>query len=369
MTPNSFGIFNFLVFLTIIQGLLLSCILIFNKKFQKKANYALAAALFGITLLGIGQIMYNLNWRLSYPIIPFLPIRYTLFPAIGLYYYIIFQLNDNYRFSKKDNWIVSPFVLLVVIDLVLLAMYLVNSSRLLEHSHLISLYHDAKELIAVLFSFMAVVWAIKETHQLPEQINTKINKNLLEKLHWAKNNILATAIAWSAWAIPQTYVILFGKDFWWMYYPTWIGMFIMIVWLGYFMILQRDFFEVSTEENKPKDHPLSEKAEEHYQTVLKLMVEEKLYRNPALNMKLLAEKANLSNGYLSQIINQKEGKNFYDFVNTYRIEEVKMHLLDPNYAHYSILGIGLEAGFKSKSTFNTAFKKMTGQTPTAFKNS
>jgi len=372
VTPNSFGIFNFLVLLGITQGFLLACILVFNKKFQKKANYALAAALFGITLLGLGQIMHNLNWRLSYPIIPFLPIRYTLFPAIGLYYYIIFQLNDTYRFSKKDKWIIAPFVLLVLIDLVLLVMYLVDSARLLEYLPLLHFYHDAKEMIAVLFSFIIVIWALKETQQLPEQIDSKINENLLKNLHWAKNNILATAIIWSAWAVPQTYVILSGKDFWWMYYPTWIGMFIMIFWLGYFMILQRDFFEVPTEDIKetPPKHPaLSEKAEEHYQNVLQLMVEEKLYRNPALNMNMLAEKANLSNGYLSQIINQKEGKNFYDFVNTYRIEEVKSHLSDPKYAHYSILGIGLEAGFKSKSTFNAAFKKMTGQTPTAFKNS
>lgn len=369
MTPNSFGIFDFLVLLTIIQGCLLACVLIFNKKFQKKANYALAISLFGITLLGLGQIMHNLNWHLFYPIIPFLPIRYTLFPAIGLYYYILFQINDNYRFSKKDYWIITPFLLLVLIDLVLFAIYLVDSSILLENLHFTSYYHDAKELFAVLFSFGIIIWVLKEMQQLPGQLDTKIHKHLLDKLHWAKNNIAATTIVWSVWAIPQIYVILSGKDFWWMYYPTWIGMFIMIFWLGYFMILQRDFFEIPTEANLPKNNALSEKAEEHYQNILQLMSEEKLYRNPALNMNMLAEKANLSNGYLSQIINQKEGKNFYDFINTYRIEEVKLHLSDPKYAHYSILGIGLEAGFKSKSTFNTAFKKLTGQTPTAFKNS
>ncbi|MEL6256529.1 MAG: helix-turn-helix domain-containing protein [Bacteroidota bacterium] len=75
----------------------------------------------------------------------------------------------------------------------------------------------------------------------------------------------------------------------------------------------------------------------------------------------------LSNGYLSQIINQKEGKNFFDFINGYRVEEVKRNLADPNFDHFSILGIGLEAGFKSKSTFNAVFKKMTGHTPTAYK--
>ena len=84
-------------------------------------------------------------------------------------------------------------------------------------------------------------------------------------------------------------------------------------------------------------------------------------------MTLLAAKMKLSNGYLSQIINQKEGKNFFDFINGYRVEEVKRNLANPNFDHFSILGIGLEAGFKSKSTFNAVFKKMTGHTPTAYK--
>ena len=84
-------------------------------------------------------------------------------------------------------------------------------------------------------------------------------------------------------------------------------------------------------------------------------------------MDTLAEKMDLSNGYLSKIINQKEGKNFYEFINTYRIKAVKRNLNTPTYSHYSILGIGLEAGFKSKSTFNAVFKKMTGMTPSAYK--
>ena len=75
----------------------------------------------------------------------------------------------------------------------------------------------------------------------------------------------------------------------------------------------------------------------------------------------------LSKGYLSQIINQKEGKNFFDFINHYRVEDVKEKLNDDAYSHFSILGVALEAGFKSKSTFNAVFKKMTGMTPSQFK--
>jgi AraC-like DNA-binding protein len=60
--------------------------------------------------------------------------------------------------------------------------------------------------------------------------------------------------------------------------------------------------------------------------------------------------------------------NFFNFVNKYRVEEAKLLLLNSKKEHYSILGIANEAGFSSKSAFNTTFKKVTGQTPSDFKN-
>lgn len=60
-------------------------------------------------------------------------------------------------------------------------------------------------------------------------------------------------------------------------------------------------------------------------------------------------------------------RNFYDLVNSYRVEEAKRLLLDPKNSNYTILSVGFEAGFNSKTTFNTVFKKFTGLSPTEFK--
>ena len=100
-----------------------------------------------------------------------------------------------------------------------------------------------------------------------------------------------------------------------------------------------------------------------------LMKEEKLFLDQELDLKSLADKLKLSSGYLSQIINKYEQKNFFDFINGYRVEEVKSKIPDPAYQHLSLLGIAFESGFKSKSTFNLAFKKHTGMTPSGFKKS
>jgi AraC-like DNA-binding protein len=60
-------------------------------------------------------------------------------------------------------------------------------------------------------------------------------------------------------------------------------------------------------------------------------------------------------------------KTFYDLVNGYRVEEAKRLLLNPNNRSFTILSVGFEAGFNSKTTFNTVFKKFTGLTPTDFR--
>ena len=99
------------------------------------------------------------------------------------------------------------------------------------------------------------------------------------------------------------------------------------------------------------------------------MEEDAVYMDTELTLSVLAEKLTISPGYLSQIINEKENKNFFEFVNQYRIDAAKRKLMDADYNQYSIMGIALESGFSSKSTFNALFKKYTGQTPSSFKKS
>lgn len=97
------------------------------------------------------------------------------------------------------------------------------------------------------------------------------------------------------------------------------------------------------------------------------IVTEKPFLNEDLNLALLAEQSQISQPHLSQVINQHFHKNFYDFVNQYRVEEAKQMLSSPDFNHLSVLGIAFDCGFKSKSSFNRYFKKYTGVSPSEFK--
>jgi AraC-like DNA-binding protein len=95
--------------------------------------------------------------------------------------------------------------------------------------------------------------------------------------------------------------------------------------------------------------------------------DEKPYLNPELTISDIASKLNVPAKYLSQVINESLGKNFYDFINSYRIEEAKKQLNMDSDLKKTVLEILYESGFNSKSAFNTAFKKQTGCTPTQFR--
>ena len=75
----------------------------------------------------------------------------------------------------------------------------------------------------------------------------------------------------------------------------------------------------------------------------------------------------LSEGYISQLLNQNSEKNFNDYINELRVEDAKSMLTNSEYDQYTIVSIGLESGFNSKSSFYSAFKKFTDQTPNQFK--
>lgn len=110
-----------------------------------------------------------------------------------------------------------------------------------------------------------------------------------------------------------------------------------------------------------------EKKEKIKEVLVNYFDHEQPYLNPELSMQLVAEKLSIPKHQLTEVLNTSIGKNFFQFVNEYRIEAVKKMLLDPK-THYSIEAIGYECGFNNKSTFFSVFKSFTGFTPLQYRN-
>lgn len=152
---------------------------------------------------------------------------------------------------------------------------------------------------------------------------------------------------------------------------------IFIFLLGYFGFKQtavfNDLYSIRNNDGRRKTYERSAltpmQAQDYHQNLTKLMEEEKPYLNGELTAQNLASKLGISTNYLSQILNQNQQQNFFDFINAYRVEEVKSRVASPRYQNYTLLAIALESGFNSKTSFNTVFKKNTGMTPSQYHKS
>lgn len=109
-----------------------------------------------------------------------------------------------------------------------------------------------------------------------------------------------------------------------------------------------------------------EKGKTYYEKLLQVMEQKKLYTDSTLTLNKLAEQAGISAHNLSEVINLHSHLNFFDFINQYRVEMVKNELTNPQNKNLTFLAIALNAGFNSKSSFNTIFKKHTGMTPSEY---
>jgi AraC-like DNA-binding protein len=124
----------------------------------------------------------------------------------------------------------------------------------------------------------------------------------------------------------------------------------------------------STKSNTDKyiNSPLDEGIRRRIKTkLLTAMENEKLYTQSSFSLKQLSEHLRESPHYLSQVINQDLETNFYEWVNRYRIHAAKQALL--TYPAKTIITIAEDAGFNSKSTFNTAFRQQTQMTPSEYR--
>lgn len=104
----------------------------------------------------------------------------------------------------------------------------------------------------------------------------------------------------------------------------------------------------------------------YYQKLQQLISEEAPYLQANLSLRGLAKMLNMHPNKLSELLNEKIGKNFSSFINYYRVETFKKLASMPQNNHLSLLGLAYESGFNSKTSFNTFFKKEVGITPRAY---
>lgn len=116
-----------------------------------------------------------------------------------------------------------------------------------------------------------------------------------------------------------------------------------------------------------KSKSTRDSVEQNAKLLNEIMDSQKPFLDPGFNQKILSERSGLSSHEISETLNGLINQNFNDYVNNYRVEEFKALVELPEFKNFTILALAFEAGFKSKATFNTAFKKFTGMTPSIYK--
>lgn len=179
-----------------------------------------------------------------------------------------------------------------------------------------------------------------------------------------------------------TYNVLMKQGFFDIAYTSDVFLTILAFSVSYFGIKQPYLFKVIPEENeefmalkkkneskrKYKNSNLTEEQKEEYvKHIFTFMDEERPFINAELTVQDLSKQLNISRHHLTELLNNDIGKNFFTFINEYRVEEVKRRLLDARFEHLTIVAIAFESGFNSKSTFNSIFKQNTGNTPSQWK--
>jgi AraC-like DNA-binding protein len=356
-----------ILLVALVQGIVFTLLLLRRWRNERQnSDIFLAGLIFFLTASLTDHFIGFLGIYDRYPVIRFFPFEnfFTYCPLILLYVESILIKG-----KRLGNW---AFFVPAVIYFVF-------------HFIVFCLSNEAKETFAntVYFPFIIYVeysfyyglsfFLLHKTIQLLRQHASVINENYsnisAETLRWLKVFLYAFFVYLSVELIFNV-IAAFNRfsfaGWWWIY-------FIRACFVYYLCVAGYGFKEkvavAETELNNEKSiekRLITDPDKQIIQRIINYLVEQKPYLNEELTLTDLANKLRLTPNQLSFLVNSGIGKNFNDWINEYRVNEVIELMKNPAKRHLNLLGMATESGFNSKTTFNRVFKKVTGKSPSEF---
>jgi AraC-like DNA-binding protein len=372
---------NNLISLLLIGSLLLLIFLAFSNpnKVNIRANLWFGAFLLCIFILSTDSIYVSLGLNMENVGIQSILSISSNFLAPLFYLSICYFIKPN-RVWRTSDYFHFLFGVLFCIFIVS-AFLMITDTKQIENND--KSFVKIFEILSYLFTTLFIIQMIGygyltykklQKHQEKIKLFSSNTKNI--DLKWLQNIVLAVNLLIVIW-IPDMLLGLSSNKFSIINFFLLIGIF----FIGYHFIKQKEIYpfseiqkqeiieiidESDSLENKKKLID-DQKLQELKTDLSQLMATKKPFLDSEISLVKLSSEMQITPHILSYIINKGFEENFYQFINRFRIEEAKKLLLDPDKNYLSLLGIGFEVGFNSKSVFNTTFKKISNQTPSEFK--
>jgi len=368
--------FTHITFFATAQGVFLSCVLLLLKRGNRLANSLLAVLILLYSLWMAEFAAYFTSYLFEVPHLLFATVGLPLLFGPLLLFYAQTLAGRRKSIRTKDIWHFLPFLLHTLYYLPFF--FQSGADKILALQELRNVdapptfsmgffINESFKFIHLLIYLLVVVHLFQPLRKVGEG-------PVLPRLsnRWFKQLLLALGLFVVVDLSHLLSIYLFHYDYLFGIAKLVLlsGTFV-IYYLGYSTIRQPEI-TTGTLEEKPKrsyqkSSLKSKQAQEYLRQLLEKMETDELFLNEDLKLTDLATEMGISTHHLSQVLNEYLQRNFADFINSYRVKKAQELLANPGYNQHTILSIAYDAGFKNKASFNAAFKKHSGQTPSQFR--
>ena len=375
-------VFNIHDIILVVTGYLclLFVLLISAKRDRHISDYFLIAFFLAQTAIPL-HILINYSDGFSTTVLQFSPGLFRFFDFAFwiesplLLWYTRALLYKDFKFTKKDLWYFAPVLLYIIYISITFYSADINTKVTLIEAFKTTQAPSVQHTIAVIREFIRVLFGLMcliEIRRAQQQIKDQYSS--IETINFSWLGVLTIAfVIERSWVLVIALTATFAPEMNSSYYNI-LGLagnylrLALVSGLIIFSLTRSRIFKGSVS----KETPL--KNEKDFQVDLGLisrlehqMLIEKPYLKHSLNLEQLAKQLDIPARVLSKSINNHFQTNFYEFVNSYRINKAKTILEDREQDNKKMIEILNECGFNSKATFNSFFKKITGSTPTQYR--